>query len=431
MYYQANSHNATPSIIDTAKNVYIFYYGGNWTYYSTCVIKVNKTNKTISRADHVSGNYNVPYTSWNGRGRVIMDEEELIYYNGGTYLSIDINDDTTNIIFNGYTWSINQANMIPLYDNFYYRASQNNISYLNEGAKTLEYFLKDGAGDIVNVQDVFVSTWDFDGWNMLRRDINGEQIFYLSIFWEDEATDGVDEQRIYNEYEIWAILDDEGVYYTQLVDNDTLFKIDVTDTTYDFRYWAYKPFIEVIDAGAWNQIYYLDRTTNTLYKETDVDLSDFLVDISGAGTSSSSSSSSGAGGTATGSYIAVDFDDSIFNFDIDGDGEVWVLNGEIFIGIWNVIKAFFSKIVDFFANLRGLLNKFSDAFTTEEKDFSFIPSANAQETLGEMLNNNVDQGEYEENALGKINIFIKWFIAFLVFVIGFAVFIWISKSKNG
>jgi hypothetical protein len=43
-------------------------------------------------------------------------------------------------------------------------------------------------------------------------------------------------------------------------------------------------------------------------------------------------------------------------------------------------------MIDFFANIRDLIIKLSGSFTDEVKTFSFIPSANATESMSSIIN---------------------------------------------
>jgi len=124
----------------------------------------------------------------------------------------------------------------------------------------------------------------------------------------------------------------------------------------------------------------------------------------------------------------INYDNSVFTLDVNGDGEVWILDGEFLIWITNIIKYFFAKLFWFFENIKALVEKLSNIFTVEVKTFSFIPSANASE-LSDALNW-VDKEAFKWTTLWKIDTFIKWFVTFFVFIIWLVVFIWLNKRKN-
>lgn len=123
----------------------------------------------------------------------------------------------------------------------------------------------------------------------------------------------------------------------------------------------------------------------------------------------------------------ISYTDEVFEWDTDGDGEVWIW--EFFSWIAKSIKYFFEKILEFFSNLKDLLLKFGGAFTDEVKTFSFINKVNASNEIN-LLFDNVDQEAYNNTTLGKLNLFFKWFIWFIVLVIWISIFIVILKNKK-
>jgi len=129
---------------------------------------------------------------------------------------------------------------------------------------------------------------------------------------------------------------------------------------------------------------------------------------------------------------AVSYDSNIWNWDANGDGSVWILDGEIFVWIANMFKYFFEKLVDFFGNIKALIEKLGWSFTSEVKTLSFIPGVHAYSgvNISSYFNNNVDQVAYKQTTLWKIDTLIKWFIAFFILVVGLAFFIWINRRKN-
>lgn len=134
-------------------------------------------------------------------------------------------------------------------------------------------------------------------------------------------------------------------------------------------------------------------------------------------------------GTWTGSGI--DYDESIWDFDTDGDEDVWFW--EFFIWIGRVIGYGVNSIIDFFGELKKLIDMLWDSFTDEVKTFSFIQTASAEEPayIWIMFNTSVDMEAYEETTLWKFNIFVRGFIVFFIFAISLALFIWITRKKGG
>lgn len=57
--------------------------------------------------------------------------------------------------------------------------------------------------------------------------------------------------------------------------------------------------------------------------------------------------------------------------------------------------------MDFFGNIKALIEKLSEAFTSEEKtlSFNFISTANATENISSFINNNVDENAYHDTVL--------------------------------
>jgi len=137
-------------------------------------------------------------------------------------------------------------------------------------------------------------------------------------------------------------------------------------------------------------------------------------------------------GTYTTQTGAVAYDSNIWNWDANGDGSVWILDGEIFVWIANMFKYFFEKLIDFFWNIKALIEKLWSSFTSEVKTLSFIPWAHAYSgvNISSYFNNNVDKVAYKNTTLWKIDTLIKWFIAFFILVVGLAFFIWINRRKN-
>ena len=114
-------------------------------------------------------------------------------------------------------------------------------------------------------------------------------------------------------------------------------------------------------------------------------------------------------------------------WDGDGDGEIWIW--EAITWFWNTIVWIFSAIWDFFTSLYELITKLNDIFTTEEKSFSFIPSASAADSdyLTSMFPDREVWG-YNDTVLWKMEKFFYAAIVMIVFIIGIAWFISINKE---
>lgn len=120
------------------------------------------------------------------------------------------------------------------------------------------------------------------------------------------------------------------------------------------------------------------------------------------------------------------YDSSIWDFDKDWDWDVSIW--EFFSGIVWIPWYFLGKLMDFFANIKSLIEVIIDSFTLEEKTFSFIPSTYAAEQdISNIFNDNYNEEEYNDTFLWKINSFIDWFIFFLVFLFALLSFIYLIQ----
>jgi len=128
---------------------------------------------------------------------------------------------------------------------------------------------------------------------------------------------------------------------------------------------------------------------------------------------------------------AISYDQSIWDFDTDGDGDVELLNWEIFIWLANLIKYYFSKMIAFFWSLADLIQRLGDINTTELKTISsfFIMQSHADNEIASMFND-VDKIAYRETSIWKIDIILKGWIAFFILVFGMSFFILVNKKKS-
>jgi hypothetical protein len=226
--------------------------------------------------------------------------------------------------------------------------------------------------------------------------------------------------RNYYDYELGGILINDWQYYTDF-HNWEIVQIESSSLMwYNYNASNYQLEFFLLTIAEIDTVYFIEG--NIIKKDIDFDTSTLLFPIE-----------DGGGWDTGGDTGDIDYDSSIWNFDLDGDGDVEFLNWEIFKGIANFFKYFFEKLIEFFTNIKLLIEKLGEAFTDEEKTFSFnlIPSANATEDISSIINNNVDEVAYKQTVLGKIDLFIKWFIAFFILVIWLAFFIWINRNKNG
>lgn len=130
--------------------------------------------------------------------------------------------------------------------------------------------------------------------------------------------------------------------------------------------------------------------------------------------------------------IDTSYDSSVWDWDKDGDGDVSI--GELFSWIAGIPKYFIVKILDFFANVRDFVLRILDVFTTEEKTFTFIQSANALETsiMGSVINVPYENSEesYNETMLWKYVKFIYAFVYSLILIVAIAIYIQITHPKD-
>lgn len=307
-----------------------------------------------------------------------------------------------------YTW-ITPLSPVEINWNYIYRASLNQINYLDEINKEYVYYVSDTQGDYIEIRNQFISATDFTGYTYLYNSDLGT--ISLSIYGE-EVGGSLDMLRAYNDYiGNWSIYDSAKFYIKQT--QEGLLAVGFPDATYNYSHTQHQlNFYPINIAG--DDILYFFNDLWQIMKE-----SDYILPLDPFPWTNWDS----------GTWTLV-YDATIWDWDADGDGDVELLNWEIFVWIWKMFKYFFEKLLDFFANVRALLEKLGEVFTSEEKTFSLIKTSYATENLSSIINNNVDENAYKETTLGKIDVFIKWFMAFLILVIGIAFFIWINRSKS-
>ncbi|NOQ50457.1 MAG: hypothetical protein GQ557_02170 [Mycoplasmataceae bacterium] len=130
---------------------------------------------------------------------------------------------------------------------------------------------------------------------------------------------------------------------------------------------------------------------------------------------------------------SITYNQDIWNFDIDGDGDIELLNWEIFIWIWNVIKYYFSKMISFFSSLADLIQRLWDISTDEIKTISlrslFFNKVHAENEIATIFNS-VDKEEFKKTSIWKIDTILKWFIYFFILIFWMSFFIFVNKKKN-
>jgi len=119
-----------------------------------------------------------------------------------------------------------------------------------------------------------------------------------------------------------------------------------------------------------------------------------------------------------------------FLYICDTDEDGITSTGEALACPFNVLKYYTSKVYTFFENIYNLLEKIGSAFTTEVKTFSFIWTTHAESNdIMTGFNNSVNQEEYDSTFFWKLTIFIKWFVAFMVFLIWLLVYLALTRKK--
>lgn len=262
--------------------------------------------------------------------------------------------------------------------------------------------LNAGTGAIINWFTILWNWIDMSSFSTVYTDENTEIQFYSNFIfnWINEFNDKYIQYYDYNSNIIYWV--DKAI---------------LTDLEFAPNLW--------VNLNIWivnynDNAYYLYRNWNTIYLHTTADLYDDSITIW----------SVWGGEVWTGTTL-IEYDESIWDFDLDGDGEVWLLNWEIFSAIWNMFKYLFDSLMNFFANIKALVEKLNWIFTTEVKTFSFMPWVNAYDNWLTNALNSIGGEWYEETFLWKFDGFIRAFVYFFVFIVWIVVFISINKNKNG
>lgn len=126
----------------------------------------------------------------------------------------------------------------------------------------------------------------------------------------------------------------------------------------------------------------------------------------------------------------VAYDDSIWDFDKNGDWEITI--SEFFSWLAAIPGYYLRKIYSYFWELIKIVKKFSWFATMEETNWtSFIYSTTYAEgeSLGWVWERDLDTVGYNDTVLWHISTFLMGFIYFILFVIGVVVFIHLAKKK--
>lgn len=133
------------------------------------------------------------------------------------------------------------------------------------------------------------------------------------------------------------------------------------------------------------------------------------------------------------SSTSTDYDDTIWDFDTNKDGSISI--SEFFSWIAKVIKYFLAKLLDFFTNIKNLIIQLWWIFSAEVKTFSFdlLPKTYRNDAqISDMFNTSVNEENYHNTMIWKMDLFFKWFISFFILVIWISFFIFVNKKrKNG
>lgn len=314
-----------------------------------------------------------------------------------------------------YTWTRTEAVMEPvLFNEYYWSKNDNQLIYLNSWLKTLEYVYIDTVGDIIRVNDVFISTWGFNSFNLI---VDGDLDAHLSIYWSPI------DMRSYTNYNIWSVDFISDRYFLTYIWTDIVSIFPPVDMWIDYTANTYNINMSILDLGVWDVTYWVD-SLNNIIKDSDIVIT-YNPTING-----------GTGWTGwtieTGTGV---LDDSIRNFDIDGDGEVWILNGEFFLAIWNIFKAFFNSIIDFFIWLKDFFAKLMELWTTESKTlWTFIINPFTISSANAYISDTIWSATLEwDNFVTNMYNFIKYFIMFILFIMVILLIVLIKRGggNNG
>lgn len=117
-------------------------------------------------------------------------------------------------------------------------------------------------------------------------------------------------------------------------------------------------------------------------------------------------------------------------FDDNCDGEVWVLNWEIFLWLGRTISKLSFWVFSYVSKVKEFIWSLQDIFTTEERTiwfFEFIPKAEASVAFNPL--NNLPSPE-DKNIMTDMMKFWKAFVVLIFLVLGLVVFIALNKRKN-
>ena len=220
-------------------------------------------------------------------------------------------------------------------------------------------------------------------------------------------------------------------WYLQMFSNWNIYtlKQEELDTLWlTYSNWNLTPLIHIVDDLSWEIgfRYIRDRVLYDLWNFINGGLFSWV----GSGTSGWGG---GWGGGGVGWSWSITYDSDIFKCDQDWDWECGILNWEIFVAIWKFFQYIWDWLLTFFSNVKDFIKKIGWAYTEEVKtfsfDFSLIKTSNA-DYLSNIYNNQNNEANFKETSLGKITIFIKAFVIFVLFVVWIMIFILLNKKRN-
>lgn len=372
-----------------AANQFIYLYNLQTFWFNQCYNSCNWTNPpSFTLSDLQNHGDDIDFTSTTN------DFFELNYINGALFYT-DIVGELSVLQVSGTTG--NSLNFWPL----------NNLSWdFNGFVSEHTQFYVDSL-DIAN-NTVKITSSKYDDW-----------VYIYEYSLQDQTLT-----------EIWTATDEFFVWFFDWSFQSVPFTADILQNADVSKQEAFLWFIEVNGSM-------LITAYDTVEGAWIID--DEFVPITYTSNEVFAGSVSGTWGGCSGTWCitwtgSTSYDSWIWNFDIDGDGDVWILNGEIFQWIWNAIAYFFQKIIDFFANVRDFITRILDVFTTEEKTFTFnfIPWAHAVDTsiINSVINDNERDDTQEPNIFDNIETFIYWFIYFLLFLFWILAYIHITDNKK-
>lgn len=376
-------------ILESANYIYIT----KWFNY---IYIYNKINKDIS--------WRYGIDRWG----MMMEDEILVISDGNDEVKINIAVGYVDITYS--TGSIyNPANLAPMRLNYLYRLSSNNINYLDEDNKTLEWYITDSVGDVINIWDFFISTWSFFWYNMIYEPLSATHI--LSIYWDSDM-------RAYYDYGLGSVSYLSDLYYSEVFGGELVAISTPSTMGYNYHLGVHSPIINLIDKGAWPTRYRVDDN-GTIWKDTTIDTTGILVWFPGVEAEDEVSLPS----------------KSIFNTDLNGDGvtditealrSVFLIPSNIIISAWDYIKKI-KEILD------KLLDNDSPAFRSI---LNFVPASHAGFFVE--LTSRVSSREQEQESLipAQKSILYKYKsilnvgLYFLIFIFIISIFIFLKLKKE-